>query len=125
MTLTTRVLSEAEWPRLQATGCEVRKDYRDATSNGYVLVTENSEGEIVGTLWLTFSARLDGAWTRPDYRDGSVLRRLGHAAMTLAQQHGVTKVFAPVESVLLHDWLTTRFNATATAELILPVVRHG
>jgi hypothetical protein len=122
--MVTRILPEAEWPRLAATGCQLEQGYRDAVKSGYVLVTENEVGEIVGTMFVTMSLRFDGAWTDPRYRDGSVLRRLGHAAMRMAEDLGVSKVFAPVKNLTLAEWLIKR-GASVQPELLFSVVKHG
>lgn len=123
--ITTRVLPEAEWPRLKDTGCEVAQAYKAAAVGGCVVGAENEAGELIGVMFVTFSARLDGAWTREDYRNGSALRRLGRHAMQLLRNAGASEVFAPVSNAAVAKWLKSRLHAKATEELLFPVVRHG
>lgn len=123
--MVTRILPEQEWPRLLETGCEVEQATREAAESGYVLVAENEHQEIVGTLFVTFSAHFDGAWVRQDCRDGSVLRRLSHQAMALARTQGVTKAFASLKNRRLSTWLQRRLKATKYQYVLFPLVTHG
>lgn len=123
--MVTRILPEEEWPRLLQTGCEVEQATRDAAESGYVLVAENDAQEIVGTLFVTFSAHLDGAWVREDCRDGSALRRLSHLGMSLARTQGVTKAFASVKNRRLAAWLQRRLKARRYQHVLVPLVTHG
>jgi hypothetical protein len=126
MAITTRVLPEAEWPRLKTTGCEVRQAFKGGAYGGCVLVAENEVGDIVGTLFVTVSPRLDGLWIHPEYRHGSAFRRLGRHAMRVVQQLGATQVFAPIANQALGRWLSKRLKAqSVTEEMLFRVVTHG
>lgn len=121
----TRILPKEEWPRLLDTGCNLMQAHQCAMLGGHVIVDENEHGDIVGTGFAMVSVHLDGLWVREDYRRGAVFRRLGRALMRMAQQAGVSSVFASVKNDMLADWLVAHLKAEREDTLRIPVVIHG
>lgn len=75
MSLTTRVLPPAEWPRLSGTELEAVWPHLHPNT-GTVLVVED-DGQIVGTWALMYVRHAEGCWVSPDHRGKTgVARRL-------------------------------------------------
>lgn len=103
--LVSRVLPEAEWPRLAGLGaCAVKPT---EVVNGAVLVEECGD-QIVGCA-IVFQtpnkeAHLDGVWIHPAFRTGRVALRLWRSILKALEPFRVLRVSVYPTSPRLHAW---------------------
>jgi N-acetylglutamate synthase-like GNAT family acetyltransferase len=89
--MTTRILPEAEWPRLAETEAGTVWPHLNPAKAQIVVVEK--DGQIVGCQIVMTVRHIEALWIAPAFRTrGSVARRLWEAVKRVAREDGTTEV---------------------------------
>ena len=105
----TRILPAEEWAKLHVTELPELLHYINP-ANADVVVVEDEDGKLVGSLAVLRVTHFEGVWVAPEYRGRYVLANLLNKAEAIAEDRGETWVLgaAKDDDKLMDDLIRRR-----------------